>query len=159
MNLAIAMVEDEPEAADFPTPQMLVLTPALRAFLGQFDEDLRLFGSRRFAKALDQIALNEDGTILSADEWWALRHGIIDRLVTAKSQYKATDFLVIKPGSHSGLLSSWRKNLYPRSEADRLTKHILGATASEAARAAFLVQNFFAPEEFIGEFKLSDFML
>jgi hypothetical protein len=158
MNLAIDFAEADITTVEYPTMQMLVITDELRVFVGQL-EDLRLFGCRLTARTLYKIEFGANGTCLSKDEWFALRHGVVDFLVTAKNHRHSDNFVVVKPEGHPKLKTLRNKNLIPVSTTPRLSKQILGEDRSDYDHSQFMKQNFFRPQEFIGDFSLTDFIL
>src|SRR3990167_8477695 len=147
MSYAIEFAEtnEELEAADLPAPHMLVVTTELLGFIQQF-EDLRPFGTRLYARTVNKLPFyQEEGMTLSVDEWFALRHAVVEFLVTAKGTRHTCDFLIIKPVYDTRLKNTRKGNL--------------GNSATDDACAAFMSENFFRPQDFIGEFDLTDFTL
>ncbi|OGG65831.1 hypothetical protein A3I99_00090 [Candidatus Kaiserbacteria bacterium RIFCSPLOWO2_02_FULL_45_11b] len=161
MSYAIEFAEtnEELEAADLPAPHMLVVTTELLGFIQQF-EDLRPFGTRLYARTVNKLPFyQEEGMTLSVDEWFALRHAVVEFLVTAKGTRHTCDFLIIKPVYDTRLKNTRKGNLFSRQAAHNLIKGILGNSATDDACAAFMSENFFRPQDFIGEFDLTDFTL
>jgi hypothetical protein len=157
-ELLIDMGEDAPTEEDEST-QRRAVGPELRSVLDQLNKDnqLRNFGWRFFVQTLGIIKRHEVGTVLTEDQWWTLRHGVIDRLITARVHCRSDDMLVLRKESVPGLQNTQRGTIFPAAEAMELIKKILGPSTPEQTCSVVIAENFFQPQDFIGEFNLKDF--